>query len=60
MGKVQRDGTVCECFECCFEEEIPPTLRSPDSEQVMQERAEEGQRQDMLDNIMALAKGEKQ
>ena len=49
------------CLECCAkDEECPPTLRSPDSDKVMQERAEEGQRQTMLDNILALCQGKKQ
>lgn len=61
MGRTMKCGIVCMCLECCAEEETcPPTLRSPDSDKVMAERAEEGQRQTMLDNILALCQGKKQ
>ncbi len=56
MGRVMKCGTVCMCFECEIEEEIPPTLPSPNSAEVMEER----QRQAMLDGIMAQARGEAQ
>ena len=58
MGRVMKCGMVCECLECQIpiEEECPPTLPSPDSDEVMEER----QRQAMLDDIMAQARGEAQ